>query len=49
MAEFVWEASRGDLNHLSRDEIRERFAAYFATVRYSAWDDRRPPHVSSCS
>src|SRR6476646_6599754 len=46
MADFVWEASRGGLNRISRNEIRERFAAYFAEVRYSIWDDLQPPHIA---
>jgi hypothetical protein len=46
MADFVWESSRGGLNRISRAEIRDRFAAYFATVSYSVWDDLQPPHVA---
>jgi hypothetical protein len=46
MADFVWESSRGGLNRISREEIGHRFAAYFATVRYSLWDDLQPPHVA---
>ena len=46
MADFVWEASRGGLNRLSRAELNERFAAYFGSVHYSVWDDLQPPHVS---
>jgi len=46
MAEHVWEASRGGLNRLTRTELRDRFAAYFSSVRYSIWDDLQPPHVS---
>ena len=46
MAEHVWESSRGGLNRLSRTELRDRFAAYFSSVRYSVWDDLQPPHVS---
>lgn len=45
MADFVWEAGRGGLNRLSRADMRARFAAYFESVRYSAWDDLEPPHV----
>jgi hypothetical protein len=46
MAEHVWEASRGGLNRLARTELRDRFAAYFSSVRYSVWDDLQPPLVS---
>ena len=46
MADFVWEANRGTLNRIPRGEIRERFRAYFESVRYSLWDDLQPPHVS---
>ena len=46
MAEHLWEASRGGLNRLARAEVRDRFAAYFESVRYSLWDDLQPPHVS---
>lgn len=46
MAEHVWEASRGGLTRLTRTELRDRFAAYFSSVRYSVWDDLQPPHVS---
>src|SRR4051794_41116174 len=46
MAEFVWEASRGGLNRISRSEIRERFASYFKSVRYALWQDLQPAHVS---
>ena len=46
MAEHVWEASRGALNRLTRTEVRDRFAAYFSSVRYSVWEDLQPPHVS---
>ena len=46
MADFVWEASRGRLNRISRAEIRDRFAAYFESVRYNMWQDLQPPHVS---
>lgn len=45
MADHVWEASRGGLNRLSRADMRERFRAYFESVRYSVWDDLEPPHV----
>jgi hypothetical protein len=45
MAEHVWEAGRGGINRLSRAEMRERFAAYFGSVRYLVWDDLAPPHV----
>lgn len=46
MSDHVWEASRGALNRLTRTELRDRFAAYFSSVRYSVWDDLQPPHVS---
>jgi hypothetical protein len=46
MADHVWEASRGGLNRLPRSDIRDRFAAYFANVRYELWDDLQPPHVA---
>ncbi len=46
MAEHVWESSRGGLNRLTRTELRDRFAAYFSSVRYPLWDDLQPPHVS---
>ena len=46
MADYVWEASRGRLNRISRAEIRDRFAAYFESVRYAVWQDLQPPHVS---
>jgi hypothetical protein len=46
MADFVWEASRGRLNRISRAEIRDRFAAYFESVHYAVWQDLQPPHVS---
>lgn len=46
MAEHIWEASRGGLNRISRSDVRDRFAAYFASVSYSTWDDLQPPHVS---
>jgi hypothetical protein len=46
VAEHVWEASRGGLNRLTRTELRDRFAAYFSSVRYSVWDDLEPPHVA---
>jgi len=45
MADQVWESSRGALTLLSRAELRDRFAAYFAQVRYTAWDDLGPAHV----
>ena len=46
MAEHIWEASRGGLNRIARRDVRDRFAAYFASVSYSVWDDLQPPHVS---
>jgi len=46
MADHIWEASRGQLTRLPRDDVRERFAAYFATVSYSVWDDLVQPHVA---
>jgi hypothetical protein len=46
MADFVWEATRGGLNRLSKSDIRDRFAAYFASVHYEVWDDLEPAHVS---
>jgi hypothetical protein len=46
MADHIWEASRGQLNRLGREDVRARFADYFATVRYSVWDDLVQPHVS---
>ncbi len=46
MADYVWEAGRGGLNRLSRQDLEQRFASYFGTVRYSLWDDLEPPHVS---
>jgi len=46
MAEYVWEASRGGLNRLTRADVRDRFATYFESVRYSLWDDLQPPHVA---
>ena len=46
MSDHVWEASRGGLNRLPREDIRSRFRAYFAQVRYDVWDDLEPPHVS---
>jgi hypothetical protein len=45
MADHIWESSRGQLTRLTRDDVRSRFAAYFAEVRYSVWDDMTPPHV----
>ena len=39
-------AGRGQLTRLSRDDLEQRFAAYFESVRYSVWDDLQPPHVS---
>lgn len=47
MADHMWEASRGQLNRLDREDVRARFAAYFASVRYSVWDDLVQPHVSA--
>ena len=44
-ADHIWEASRGQLTRLSRADVEERFRAYFATVRYSVWDDLLAPHV----
>jgi hypothetical protein len=46
MAEHIWEASRGQLNRIARSDVRDRFAAYFASVRYSVWDDLVQPHVA---
>jgi len=45
-ADEIWEAGRGQLTRLSRDDLEQRFAAYFESVRYSVWDDLQPPHVS---
>ena len=45
-ADEVWEAGRGQLSRLSREDLKRRFEAYFASVRYSVWDDLQPPHVS---
>jgi hypothetical protein len=45
MADHVWEAGRGGLTRLSQAAMRERFTTYFASVRYSMWDDLEPPHV----
>jgi uncharacterized protein (TIGR02246 family) len=44
-ADEVWQAGRGQLRLESRAEVEQRFRAYFATVRYSVWDDLQPPHV----
>lgn len=46
MADHIWEASRGQLTRLSREDVRQRFAQYFEAVRYSVWDDLVQPHVS---
>jgi hypothetical protein len=46
MADHLWEASRGGLTRLARADVRDRFAAYFESVRYSRWDDLQPPHVA---
>jgi len=46
MADHIWEASRGQLTRLSREDVRERFAAYFSNVAYSVWDDLVQPHVA---
>lgn len=46
MADHIWEASRGQLTRLTRKDVRDRFARYFETVRYSIWDDLVDPHVS---
>jgi hypothetical protein len=49
MADHIWDANRGGLTRVGREDVRERFAAYFASVTYSVWDDLTPPHVSVSS
>ncbi len=44
-ADDVWEAGRGQLRRESRADAEARFSTYFASVRYSVWDDLQPPHV----
>ena len=35
----------GRVNRMSRDDVREKFAEYFKTAKFSAWDDMEPPIV----
>src|SRR6476660_2939433 len=35
----------GKINHLSREDVRKKFAEYFQRAQFTAWDDREPPIV----
>jgi hypothetical protein len=35
----------GKINHLSREDVRNRFAKYFQHAQFTAWDDLEPPIV----
>ena len=35
----------GKINHLSREDVRKKFAEYFKQAQFTAWDDLEPPIV----
>lgn len=37
--------ARGEISHPTRDESRKRFALYFGSVKFLAWDDITPPVI----
>jgi len=37
--------SAGQVNRTTRDQARQMFARYFASVRFVAWDDIAPPRI----
>ena len=45
MAADILEAGRGGLAIASRSDLAARFSQYFASVRYTRWEDMRPPHI----
>ncbi len=49
VAPEVVDVRDGRVSHMSREDVRARFLAYFKRAQFSAWDDIDPPivHVSS--
>jgi len=45
VAPEVMDVRDGRVNHMSREDVRARFRAYFKRAEFSAWDDIDPPIV----
>ena len=45
VAPEVVDVRDGRVNHMSREDVRARFLAYFKRAEFSAWDDVDPPIV----
>ena len=46
MADSVISIDSGEITVVSKSDMEQRFASYFSTVKYSAWDDLVPPSIS---
>src|SRR5262249_44416900 len=45
MAPEIIDVGRGNIDHFTRDQFRDRLAKFFAQAKYSSWEDASPPVV----